>query len=89
MNDLPILFYKETEPQVVPDLNNPESLETSVPIVSWGGKRVHIKEIWSEYQKIGATHENVQKRTISLRLIQIISQIQKTHPDYFISCLRK
>lgn len=87
MNELPTLSYKQTAPQVVPDLNNAESLETLVPIVTWGGKQVHIKEIWSRYHEINTVHEPVQKLELRLCLINIISNIQKTHPDYLRSCL--
>lgn len=87
MIELPILIYKETEPQVVPDLNNAESLETSLPIVFWGGKQVQIKQVLSKYFKMDANHASVQRRRLAISLIDIIGRIQKSHPDYLRSCL--
>lgn len=87
MTELPRLFYKETEPQMVPDLNNAESLETTLPIVFWGGKQVQIKQVLSEYLKMGAAHDSVQKRRLGYSLINIINRIKKSHPDYLRKCL--
>ena len=87
MIELPILIYNETKPQVVPDLNDAESLETEVPIVLWGGKQVHIKQVWSVYQQIGTGTESIQKMELRLSLIDIINRIQKSHPNYLASCL--
>ena len=87
MIDLPILIYNETKPQVVPDLNDAESLETEVPIVLWGGKQVQIKQVWSVYQQIGTGTESIQKMELRLSLIDIINRIQKSHPNYLASCL--
>ena len=87
MIELPILIYKETEPQVVPDLNDAESLETKVPVVLWEGKQVQIKQVWSVYLQIGTGTESIQKMELRFSLIDIINRIQKSHPDYFTSCL--
>lgn len=87
MNELPILIYKETEPQVVPDLNNAESLETTLPIVLWGGKQVQIKQIFYEYLKMGANQKSVEKTRLNISLFKIISDIQNSHPAYLRSCL--
>lgn len=87
MIKLPILTYEDSKPQVVPDLSNPESLETTLPIVTWGGKRVQIKQIWAEYLKMSTDLGPVQKRRLGLCCIDILNRIKKSHPDYFTRCL--
>lgn len=87
MIELPRLFYKETEAQIVPDLNNAESLETTLPVVFWGGKQVKIKHVLLKYLEMDAAHECVQKRRLGVSLINIINCIKKSHPDYLRSCL--
>ncbi|WP_066015950.1 hypothetical protein [Endozoicomonas atrinae] len=87
MIELPRLIYQETEPQVVPNLNDAKSLETKIPVVLWRGKQVQIKQVWLEYNKMGIDSESIQKMELRLSLIDIISRIQVSHPEYFARCL--
>ncbi|WP_257267194.1 hypothetical protein [Endozoicomonas sp. ONNA2] len=85
MTEFPKLIYKETEPQVVPDLNDPKSLETSLPIVIWHGKQVQIKQICLAYIELGKDNESVHKIALRVSMLEIIAQITKSHPHYLPS----
>ena len=89
MIEPPRLIYVETAPQVVPDLNDAKTLNTTLPVVLWHGKQVGIKQVWLTYLKLRESNDSVEEMELRSCCNQILDQIQTSHPQYFECCLKE
>ncbi|WP_067515587.1 hypothetical protein [Endozoicomonas ascidiicola] len=87
MMDFPKLVYIEMN-QVVPDLEMPETLEVSVPVIMWHGRKIEIRQAVLEYARLVSPDvKSREQQTLKQVFQKVIGVIQKSHPDYFRRCM--
>lgn len=89
MFSLPELRFINNKDQIVPDIDNPLTLEKDFPVIVWNGRSVQIKEMVMIFIKVDDADKYTleQKSALKKQAMHIIDTVRKSHPAYFKHCL--